>query len=463
MAQQNESVPTAEEVRRQLARMLSGEHFTSNENPAKFLALVVELALQNKPITQSVIGTELFHDKYAKKDISDVRVTANSLRKVLSEYYAQEGFEDRVIISLPPAPLNNKLKLPAGKAYKPLFKHNPRNNAVVLYATGCHRASLFELTQEQDALADFDKAIKEEPAYAAAYVAKAELALRWAIYGGWANYYSRSPKNCKECLIWAEELVQTALKYDCTQWRGHSVLGAVHFCLHQWDTASRDFAKALEINPLEARNSWYYVMYLLILGKKSEAWEIIAARTAETQHDDIEQTFRRCFYYLIRSFDSALGGPSFHSMSVEAHRGISSLAFIQACLALDDPKKALDDTGIYPVYGTSYRAPFAAIKRVKLLSGLLILCYVRVGKKKLALEEYKSSKPPVEPSPSFVLAYMALGQFDKAIDQLSVAWDNYEPLTLLLEMWAIFDPLRSHFRFQELIRRMDLPSVKRRR
>ena len=83
MAEETESVPPREQIESQLYRMLNSERFIANENPARFLKLVVEKAVKGDPVTQSIIGCELFPTKYAQNDISDVRVTASNLRAVL--------------------------------------------------------------------------------------------------------------------------------------------------------------------------------------------------------------------------------------------------------------------------------------------------------------------------------------------------------------------------------------------
>jgi len=181
MASENDSVPTHEEIRRQLSRMLSGEHFSANENPARFLAFVVERALQNEPITQAVIGFELFPGKYARTEIPDVRVTARNLRMVLAKYYAHEGAEDLVLIKLPTPPGANKPKLPPGKAYKPVFSYNPRSPAHKEYSQGLYMLSQSRLTQAEK---HFARAIELQPRYWEPYLGLATAYLLCSIRAG---------------------------------------------------------------------------------------------------------------------------------------------------------------------------------------------------------------------------------------------------------------------------------------
>jgi hypothetical protein len=58
------------------------------------------------------------------------------------------------------------------------------------------------------------------------------------------------------------------------------------------------------------------------------------------------------------------------------------------------------------------------------------------------------------------LAYLGLGETDQAVLSLHAAFAHSDPLLLWLHLWPVFDPLRGHKRFQELIRRMNLPASK---
>ena len=120
-----DSSPTAEEIRQQLEYMLSGKRFKGAPSQSQFLTLVVTLTLAGKEIKESTIAAALF-PHHLTDESADVRVTALHLRDRLRRYYAQEGSQDRVVISLPEPQHCRGMKRPTGAAYTPLFSHNPR-------------------------------------------------------------------------------------------------------------------------------------------------------------------------------------------------------------------------------------------------------------------------------------------------------------------------------------------------
>ncbi len=54
-------------------------------------------------------------------------------------------------------------------------------------------------------------------------------------------------------------------------------------------------------------------------------------------------------------------------------------------------------------------------------------------------------------------AHIGLGQHDEAIDWLERAYEEREQGLVYLKMAPFYDPLRSHPRFQDLLRRMNFP------
>jgi hypothetical protein len=125
MVQQTTSIPKPYEINQQLEYMFLGKRFKGAPTQSRFLSLVVTLTLAGEKIKESTIAQALFPN-FLSRESTDVRVTALNLRDRLRRYYAQEGSQDRVIISLP-APLHCRgMKQPDGAAYTPLFSYNPR-------------------------------------------------------------------------------------------------------------------------------------------------------------------------------------------------------------------------------------------------------------------------------------------------------------------------------------------------
>ena len=97
--------PTGDDVRRQLDRLLASSGFANAGRMSLFLRFVVEqsLAGEGERLKEYVIGVEVF-DRDASYDPrvdSIVRVEAARLRTKLTEYYAGEGREDAIVLTLP--------------------------------------------------------------------------------------------------------------------------------------------------------------------------------------------------------------------------------------------------------------------------------------------------------------------------------------------------------------------------
>ncbi len=98
------NLPTREAIEAQLARILNSETLATSDRSKAFVAFVVRQSLLGKgaELKELVIGTELFGQSgFDPKTNSSVRSAANRLRAKLAAYYAGEGWDDNVVITLP--------------------------------------------------------------------------------------------------------------------------------------------------------------------------------------------------------------------------------------------------------------------------------------------------------------------------------------------------------------------------
>src|SRR5688572_4713705 len=97
--------PTSDDVRHQLGRLLASSVFANAGRMSRFLKFVVErsLAGEGERLKEYVIGVEVFDrdTRYDPRLDSIVRVEAARLRSKLAEYYAGEGRNDAIVLSLP--------------------------------------------------------------------------------------------------------------------------------------------------------------------------------------------------------------------------------------------------------------------------------------------------------------------------------------------------------------------------
>lgn len=100
-----QSEPTPEQVRAQLAKMLSTRRFRSCHRLRRLFTFLVERALaKDNEIKEYTVALEVF-DKpttFDPRKDSDVRVGARQLRLKIDSYYLCEGASDTVLIRLKP-------------------------------------------------------------------------------------------------------------------------------------------------------------------------------------------------------------------------------------------------------------------------------------------------------------------------------------------------------------------------
>lgn len=90
-------------VQRQLERILAAGRFRRSKRMAQFLRLMVERALQSEtPPSAHEIAAEVFNTPDLDSRTNPiVRVEARRLRRLLADYYADEGADDPILISMP--------------------------------------------------------------------------------------------------------------------------------------------------------------------------------------------------------------------------------------------------------------------------------------------------------------------------------------------------------------------------
>jgi len=97
--------PSRDDVDRQLDRLLKSTVFANAGRMSRFLKFVVEktLAGEGERLKEFVIGVEVFDrdSDYDPRVDSIVRVEAARLRSKLAEYYAGEGRDDSIVLTLP--------------------------------------------------------------------------------------------------------------------------------------------------------------------------------------------------------------------------------------------------------------------------------------------------------------------------------------------------------------------------
>jgi TolB-like protein/DNA-binding winged helix-turn-helix (wHTH) protein/Flp pilus assembly protein TadD len=291
------------------------------------------------------------------------------------------------------------------------------------------------------ALAYFNQAIDEDPKYAESY---SGLADTYALLGDWQY----AAMTAKEALPKAKSAAIKALELDSALGEAHNSLA---FCLDgfdwDFDSAGKEFRRAIELNPGYATAHHWYAWHLSLLGRYDEA--VVEMRKAQNL-DPLS---------IIINADLA-------ELLVLAHSYDESIRQSRKTIEMD-PNFALAHNQLGQAY-LQKQMPDEAIaelqKAVQLSAGSptcianLARAYAASGKRneaaKLLSDLKKRSNSNYSHSSEIAVIYAALGDKNQAMTWLEKGYEErFNPGVLLRPG---FDPLRSDPQFQELLRRIGL-------
>jgi TolB-like protein/Tfp pilus assembly protein PilF len=292
------------------------------------------------------------------------------------------------------------------------------------------------------ALAYFNQAIDEDPNYAQAY---SGLADTYALLGDW-QYAVMTPK---EALPKAKAAAVKALELDTVLGEAHNSLA---FCLdgYDWDfdSAGKEFRRAIELNPGYATAHHWYAWHLSLLGRYDEA---IAEMKKAENLDPLSLIINADLAELL-----VLAHLSDESIQ-QSRKTIemdSNFAFAHNQLAQAFLQKHLNDEAVAELQKALQLSDGSPTVMANLARG-----YVASGKRgealKLLNDLKKRSNSTYSHGSEIAVIYAALGDTDQAMNWLEKGYqERFNPGVLLRPG---FDPLRSDPRFQALVRRIGLP------
>jgi len=289
------------------------------------------------------------------------------------------------------------------------------------------------------ALAYFNEAIEKDANYAQAY---AGLADSYALMGDW-EYGVLAPK---DALPRAKAAASKALELDNTLGEAHTSLAfSLDVFDRDWQSAEKEFRKAIELNPGYATAHHWYAWHLSEVGRNAEA----IAEMRKAEHLDPLS--------LIISADMA-------EILLVAH--LNDEAVEQSRRTVDmDPNFAIAhfELGEAFVQKHSYNEAIAEFQKAIELSGgsisaraNLAYAYALSNKTNKAVKILNDLKTRSTRNASEIaLMYVGLGEKDQAMTWLEKAYDEHFNPSILVR--PAFDPLRSDPRFQNLVHRIGLP------
>ncbi|HEY1242491.1 MAG TPA: tetratricopeptide repeat protein, partial [Bryobacteraceae bacterium] len=290
----------------------------------------------------------------------------------------------------------------------------------------------------EKAITHFERAIAIDPAYAAAY---AGLADSYILLGGAVHSQSQTiPK--------AAAAARKALEIDPLQPEAHASLGLIAMN-YDWDwvASEREYRRALEINPNYATAHHWYAEYLNMHGRFDEAVLEIGRAQELDPLSLIIATDRGKIWFYARRYPEALQqlrrvlaeDPSYR----EAH-----IYLIETFLAVGKFEEALADMNQFPAWA---RETWALDCRAFALG--------RLGRRSEARNLIAELEQAALKDGRWTyggLAYIGVGDSDKALSSYEYAVGSREISSTSLRVHPLLDPLRGSTRFQALIKKVGL-------
>ena len=289
----------------------------------------------------------------------------------------------------------------------------------------------------------FQQAIAKDPTYAQAYVGLADC---------YALLNQAGAMPATQAMPQAKAALDKALALDPNLGEAHATHG-LYLDLYQWDYAGaeRELRRAIELNPNYPSAHHWLAIALAERGRFDEAEQEMNRALALDPLSPAVNSGTGFLAYLRRDYPTAIArlqktleidpgnGPASAALSFAyAHAGRKAEA--AAVLAKEGPVRPEWS----PIAQASVAYADALLGRE---------AEARVIAQRLEAESARSYVPPFW----MALLYTGLGDKERALFWLDKAYQEHASWLAYLKEYSDFDPLRSDPRFQDLLRRMNLP------
>ena len=394
------------------------------------------------------LGVQYVLEGSVRRDADRVRITAQLIQmKDQTHLWAREYDREAKDVLVLQSEIAREI---SGEIQTALGEHKPITpvaqpslspeafEAYNLYLKGQYFWNQRTVKGLQEAIGYFHQAAEKDPNYARAY---AGLADSYALIG----MYTGTP--AAESAAQARAAALRALQLDDKLPEAHAALALiVQNHDYDWQTAEKEFKRAIELNPNYATGHQWYAEHLAWLGRFDEALrESERARQLDPLSLIIAADNGAILYYS-RQYDRAIAQcsavrevePGFPRASIifEAYVQKGMFAEAEAYLGKQCPGDAswcLSNRAY--TYGRAGKQPQAEKELRKLLAS--------------------NQREPVDPM-VIVPAYLGMGSNDQAIAWLEKAYTQHSNGLTGLNVDPMYDPLRGDPRFEELLRRVGL-------
>ena len=290
----------------------------------------------------------------------------------------------------------------------------------------------------QRAIDYFQQAVAKDPNYARAY---ADLANSYALLSAYSMARST------EFMPKARAAALRALQLDESLPQAHTALALiVQNYDWDWQTAEKEYRRAIELNPNYATAHHWYAEHLALLGRFDEALRESEQAKKLDPLSLIIAADNGAILYFSRQYDRA----------IEQFRAVLEMDpnFPRAHLL---------------VFAYAQKGQFAeALSDIEKWDGIddrtrsLMLAYVygrsgQAAQARYALEKLQELNRRQKMDPAMILyAYLGMGNKEQSFDWLEKAYAQHSNALTVLKVDPIYDPLRSDPRFQDLLHRVGL-------
>jgi len=355
----------------------------------------------------------------------------------LQSEIAQE-IGDEIQVSLGQRPNSHKGRAPANASAASYEAYD-------LYLKGRYYWNKRTEAALQQAANYFREAIQKDPNYASAY---AGLADTFALQGTWSYLPT------EETIPKARAAALKALQIDDGLAEAHASLGLIaeqHD--YDWQTAEREFRRAIELDPDYATGHQWYAECLSLQGQFKEA---LAESERARQLDPLSliiATDHGLILFYSRQYDRAIEQlRAVREMDVDFPR---SSNIFSAYIEKGDFATALTE-----LEGESHRHHLENSRGAFASKTYLYGRWRREADAQRAFANYEKA-PRLQgaggdPAWMELYAYMGVDRKDDAIAVLEQEYKEHSSVPVTLKVDPLFDPLRGDPRFQELLRNTHL-------
>jgi serine/threonine-protein kinase len=289
----------------------------------------------------------------------------------------------------------------------------------------------------------FQRAVDLDPGYSLAWVGIADT---W-IFRGW---YSRLAP--REAFPKAKAAALKALEFDSTLAEAHASMA--HILLefdHEWEAAEREYRRAIQLNPRYPIAHHWYGGFLSAMGRHQEALQQAETARGLDPLSLIIQTWVGLRYYFARRYEDAIAE---YLKALELDRDFAPAHWHLGW--------AYEQAGQLEKGITEAERALAIDRDNLLYVASLGHAYGRAGRAKEARATLtrldRASADRHVSAYHVALIHIALGDAETGLDWLERARQERSPWIGYLRVDPRLDPVRSHPRFERLLRNVRLSS-----